>query len=411
MKLSDLHIRRHDDGTYAAVWGPFMLKSGFQPIFKMGTGPTRIGAFEALCRPLRDGLALSPAKFFPMVPQSDRYRVELQTRSVHVLNAPTVLTDQEYLFLNFDPSLFADAASVEMALVILEETLKIADVDRKRIVCEVTEHKTTPTNLLMLVSQIRTRGFRIAVDDFGAADSDMARVRNLSPDIVKFDAQWITGLMDSGTAGADILKDMVASFKDRGIITLFEGMEHGWQLDLAVECGVEFVQGYVLARPQTVPSNFHDFRSKQNMKTEPLAERRIDPNRAEFSRVTPAPKPTPQRADLNSFNSWDREMAASMEAPPMSPAFTNTDRSRFAGAKTLETQPARSMLYTGFWCARCIIRPKTLDFADSDSICDELHDLCMVFILKSNSAKYVPLDCLFSKLPAHRQPPLRPLSW
>jgi EAL domain-containing protein (putative c-di-GMP-specific phosphodiesterase class I) len=343
MKLSDLHIRRHDDGTYAAVWGPFLLKSGFQPIFKMGTGPTRIGAFEALCRPLRDGMALSPGQFFPMVPRNDSYRVELQTRAVHVLNAPTVLTDQELLFLNFDPSMFADSSSVEMALNILEETLKIADIDRKRIVCEVTEHKTTHNNLMTLVSQIRTGGFRIAVDDFGAADSDMARVRNLSPDIVKFDAQWITGLMDSGAAGADLLKDMVDSFKDRGIITLFEGMEHGWQLDLAVECGVEFVQGFVLARPQTVPSNFHDFRAKQNMKDVPQVERRTEFERRENlrpetqRRAEPQPEAAP-RQNVSAFHAWEREISAAMDAPQISPAFADVDRS--APVAPVAPQPA-----------------------------------------------------------------------
>ena len=154
MKLSDLHIRRHDDGTYGAVWGPFMLKSGFQPIFRMGNGPSRIGAFEALCRPIRDGKASSPGQFFPLVPKNDSYRVELQTRAVHVLNAPAILTDREWLFLNFDPSMFTDLQSVDLALSILDETLKIADIDGKRIVCEVTEHKTNEDNLMLLISRI-----------------------------------------------------------------------------------------------------------------------------------------------------------------------------------------------------------------------------------------------------------------
>ena len=121
MKLSDLHIRRHDDGTYAAIWGPFLLKSGFQPIFRMGSGPTRIGAFEALCRPLRDGAASSPGQFFPLVPKNEGYRVELQTLAVHVLNAPAVLTEREWLFLNFDPSMFTDSETIETALSILED--------------------------------------------------------------------------------------------------------------------------------------------------------------------------------------------------------------------------------------------------------------------------------------------------
>ena len=313
MKLSDLHIRRHDDGTYAAIWGPFLLKSGFQPIFRMGTGPTRIGAFEALCRPMRDGVASSPGAFFPLVPMNESYRVELQTRAVHVLNAPAVLTDRELLFLNFDPSMFTDLRSVEMALDILDETLTISDMDRKRVVCEVTEHKTSETNLMLLVSQIRSRGFSMAVDDYGADSSDMERVRKLSPDIVKFDAYWITKLMDSGAAGADLLKEMVKSFKDRGIITLFEGIEYGWQLDLAVDCGVEFVQGFVLARPQTVPSNFHAFRSKQNMNSTGRDERRIETPLYDLSRQrVPALQPDVKGI---AFSAWEQEISSAMEKP------------------------------------------------------------------------------------------------
>ncbi|MGL4404358.1 MAG: EAL domain-containing protein [Notoacmeibacter sp.] len=315
MKLADLHIRRQEDGTYAAVWGPFMLKTGFQPIFRMKAGSTRINAFEALCRPFRNGAASSPGQFFPMVPRNESYRVELQTRAVHVLNAPSVLTDREWLFLNFDPSMFTSKSEVEIALDILDETLKISDMDRRRIVCEVTEHKTDESNLLLLVNQLRNRGFRIAVDDYGADSSDMERVRKLSPDIIKFDAYWITRLMDSGVAGADLLREMVESFKQRGILTLFEGIEHGWQLDLAVECGVEFVQGYVLARPQTVPLNFHDFRAKQDMNVTLRELHASDVVRAGMSNVPMAADDGANKVRPSAFNAWEQEISAAMDSP------------------------------------------------------------------------------------------------
>jgi EAL domain-containing protein (putative c-di-GMP-specific phosphodiesterase class I) len=333
MKLSDLHIRRHDDGTYAAVWGPFLLKSGFQPIFRMGTGPTRIGAFEALCRPIRDGVATSPGQFFPLVPSNDSYRVELQTRAVHVLNAPAVLTDREWLFLNFDPSMFTDLHSVNVALDILDETLKIADVERGRVVCEVTEHKTNESNLMLLVNQMKSRGFRIAVDDYGADSSDMERVRKLSPNFVKFDAYWITRLMDSGAAGADLLQNMVETFKERNITTLFEGIEQGWQLDLAVECGVEFVQGFVLARPQTVPSDFHAFRYKQNMQTSVPQEHRS-------AAVRPGSAPQMQNRPAG-FHAWEHEISASMENPLPKMVLPNAERLPSQPVGQRAPQPAK----------------------------------------------------------------------
>jgi EAL domain-containing protein (putative c-di-GMP-specific phosphodiesterase class I) len=317
MKLSDLHIRRQEDRSYAAIWGPFLLRSGFQPIFRMDGGPTRITAFEALCRPFRDEKVLSPAQFFPLVAQQDAYRVELQTRSVHILNAPTVLTDKEWLFLNFDPSLLTTPQSVTTAISVLEETLDIAEIARNRVVCEVTEHRTDESNLIALVEQLREGGYKIAVDDYGADDSDLDRVRKLRPDIVKFDAYWITKMMDSGSAGTELLKDMVQAFKARDIQTLFEGIEQSWQLDLAVECGVEYVQGFTLSKPQTAPADFHAFRAKQKMSA-PIASNAIKPNNG---------------VGTNGFLAWDREMAASMEAPSYGASYGSGDVSNQAPAR------------------------------------------------------------------------------
>jgi EAL domain-containing protein (putative c-di-GMP-specific phosphodiesterase class I) len=311
MKLADLHIRHHDDGTYTAVWGPFLLKSGYQPIFKMSSGPVRIGAFEALCRPIRQGVPTSPGKFFPLVPKDESYLVELQTRAVHVLNAPAVLTGKEWLFLNFDPSMFTSRGSINDALAILNETLGIAGVERKRIVCEVTEHKTDEAHLMALVGAMRDSGFKVAVDDYGADDSDMERVRKLLPDIIKFDAYWITRLMDSGTAGAELLKGMVNTFRDRGIITLFEGIEEGWQLDLAVDCNVDFIQGYVLAKPQTVPTNFHDFRAKLPGAMPNSAQSALPTS--EVNRFAPVPAAKPPVT--GSMQAWDQQFSALMETP------------------------------------------------------------------------------------------------
>ena len=77
----------------------------------------------------------------------------------------------------------------------------------------------------------------------------------LKPDIVKFDAQWITRLMESGP-GFALLHAMVTNFADQGIETVFEGIEEGWQLELAERSGASMVQGYVLARPEIAPTSF-----------------------------------------------------------------------------------------------------------------------------------------------------------
>jgi EAL domain-containing protein (putative c-di-GMP-specific phosphodiesterase class I) len=80
-------------------------------------------------------------------------------------------------------------------------------------------------------------------------DSDIARVAELNPDIVKFDAQWMSRLLES-SPGHALLTTMVATFRDRGILTIFEGIEEPWQIDLAAQTGVTMLQGYALGRPE-----------------------------------------------------------------------------------------------------------------------------------------------------------------
>ena len=65
--------------------------------------------------------------------------------------------------------------------------------------------------------------------------------------------------MEAGP-GFALLSTMVASFAEMGITTVFEGIEEGWQLELAEKSGASMVQGYVLARPELVPASFSVFR-------------------------------------------------------------------------------------------------------------------------------------------------------
>jgi EAL domain-containing protein (putative c-di-GMP-specific phosphodiesterase class I) len=254
------HIIRQDDGTSVGVWGVFTLKSAFQPIFAFDRGKVRIAAFEGLARPFRGEEALSPYNFFGLIPAADRLHVETLTRTLHLLNAGACLDPSAMIFVNFDPSLFVERAVVEGTLREMRLVLHEAGIDPRRIVCEVTEQTSASSETLdAFVLALRMHGFRIAVDDYGAHDSDAERVRALKPDIVKFDAQWITRLMESGP-GFALLHAMVTSFAEQDIETVFEGIEEGWQLELAERSGATMVQGYVLARPEIAPTSFAQFR-------------------------------------------------------------------------------------------------------------------------------------------------------
>lgn len=253
------HIVRQPDRTAQGVWGVYTLKSAFQPIFRFEDGKLSIGAFEGLIRPFRDGAAVSPGRFFSSVPAADRLHVETLTRTLHLLNAGEFLDPRAMLFVNFDPSVFSQREIAETALREMRLTLHEAGIDPRRIVCEVTEQKSSSQQALAtFVGALRDHGFKIAVDDYGAESSDMERVAALRPDIVKFDAQWIVKLMET-KPGFALLSVMVKEFASRGITIVFEGIEETWQLELAEECGAHMIQGFVLARPELAPTGFAVF--------------------------------------------------------------------------------------------------------------------------------------------------------
>lgn len=247
-------ISRQPNGSHVGIWGKYLLRCAFQPIFAFGNGRMEAVAYEGLIRPFEDGKSVSPAEFFQSISAIDRFGVETLTRNLHVLNAKFRIGESASLFLNFDPSVFVDRAISDAALRDLKLVLHESGIDPNRIVCELTEHKSgSEETLFDFVRTLKANGLKIALDDYGADESDYARVKALQPQIIKFDGGWISKLMES-QAGAALLKAMVGTFRDMGIKSLFEGLEETWQLDLAHECGVDMVQGFVIAVPELIPN-------------------------------------------------------------------------------------------------------------------------------------------------------------
>lgn len=287
LSIALAHIVRNDDGTSTGVWGPFTLKTAFQPIFAFKNGKLAITAFEALVRPFRQDMPVAPSNFFAALPAIDRLSVETLTRTLHCLNAAACLPSDAAIFLNFDPSVFVDRTVADAALHDMRGVLSRSGIEPHRMVCEVTEQRSGSQDTLhQFVARLRSNGFRIAVDDYGSQDSDISRIRALRPDIVKFDAHWITRLMESGP-GFGLLSAMVDIFAKQDILTVFEGIEENWQLELAEKAGASMVQGYVLARPEIVPTSFASFR--------------VDPKLADAPDV---PEALPHPAQTQSGRTW-----------------------------------------------------------------------------------------------------------
>ncbi len=264
---------------FVAIYGPFALRSAFQPIFRqLPNGRLRLEAFEGLVRPVKGGTPVSPFGFFQAILEEDRSFVDGLCRRLHIRNSVELARPKATLFLNFDPGLFDNPAAMAIEAVEVRRLAESVGLPPRQIVCEITEKKARDRRSLLSVTEdFRAHGFRIAVDDYGAEESDIARIELLQPDIVKFDGEWVNGYMETD-AGIELLRDIVNRFRARRITTLFEGLEHAWQVDVAHALKVDLMQGYALAKPKSLPFDFNAlFPEEDQGGPAPVLAQRADP--------------------------------------------------------------------------------------------------------------------------------------
>ena len=249
-----------ENGHFLGHYGPFLLRTAYQPIFRVGRRAAETYGFEGLIRVVTaSGKRLPPDRFFPLIQAEDRFKVENLCRDLHIRNMARFSELPPVLFANFDPSVFGERGRTRMEIARMERLVDEVGVGPERIVCEITEKRAVSADALAhLIDCLRGAGYRIALDDYGADQSDAERIETIAPDIVKFDAAWIKRLLET-PAGYNLLATMVRQFHDRGTETLFEGLEERWQLELAEEMGVRYAQGFILARPELAPANFAEF--------------------------------------------------------------------------------------------------------------------------------------------------------
>ncbi len=116
------------------------------------------------------------------------------------------------------------------------------------VVVEVTESQlATNSTAVEELQVLRSRGVRVAIDDFGAGYSSLARLRSLPVDVLKIDRSFIDGLEDAG--GRSLVEAIVQLGRTLGCELIAEGVETRAQADELTSMGCPLAQGYLFHRP------------------------------------------------------------------------------------------------------------------------------------------------------------------
>lgn len=152
----------------------------------------------------------------------------------------------DVLFVNLTSSLLDDPSSSDDYLL---EQVHRWGMRPDRIAIEVVESGVRSMDTLRsFAERYRRRGFLIALDDFGASHSNLERLVELKPDVVKIDRNLVSGVHDNHykRAVVEAISGLCHSF---GAISLAEGVEHSEELECLTSLGCDLFQGYLLARP------------------------------------------------------------------------------------------------------------------------------------------------------------------
>jgi EAL domain-containing protein (putative c-di-GMP-specific phosphodiesterase class I) len=208
----------------------------FQPIVDLVTGEAF--AHEALARCKVPDYRNPVTLFDQAEKEKDCGRLGRLVRQIAVAKCPELP-----LFLNVHPQELND-----YWLVRPDDPLAFHP---QGVYLEVTESAAIDFFDLCVgvLREVRSRtGAKLAVDDLGAGYSNLKRIVDLEPDVVKLDIQLTRGV-DKNPRQRFLIKQLVILCSGLGAKIVAEGIETNDELAALRDAGVQFGQGYLLAKP------------------------------------------------------------------------------------------------------------------------------------------------------------------
>jgi EAL domain-containing protein (putative c-di-GMP-specific phosphodiesterase class I) len=219
-----------------------------QPIVSFGSG--RWVAVEALAR-FGDG---RPPDLWFAEAQEVGLGVELELVALHKqLDLLGGLPSGITLSVNASPALVLDPRF----------RAAIDGVDMARLTVEITEHAAVHTydEIRDVLLPLRERGLRLAVDDTGAGYASFHHVLRLRPDSIKLDRSLLAHIT-SDPARRAFVTAIVLLGLELGASVTAEGVETPSELETLATLGVDYAQGFLLARPSTQRADWLRWRSR-----------------------------------------------------------------------------------------------------------------------------------------------------
>jgi diguanylate cyclase (GGDEF)-like protein len=222
-----------------------------QPIMSL-SAPHGSLNFEVLLRMReRDGNVITAGRIIPAAESCGRIgmidRWVLKTTLDWLSASREQLSRTQFVCMNLSGASLNDERFVQDTFAMLA-----ANPDAARRLCmEITESVALHDldNTRRFIDQVRSHGVKIALDDFGAGYTSFSYLKDLPADVVKIDGSFIVDMNDD-PANITIVEAIVTLAASLGMRTIAEWAEDQATVQTLAELGVDYVQGYAVARSQ-----------------------------------------------------------------------------------------------------------------------------------------------------------------
>lgn len=219
----------------------FDITMAFQPIVDVRT--KTVFAYEALVRGT-DGAGAGA--ILSRVTDDNRYSFDQMCR-IKAIQLSSQLGMECVVSINFLPN------AVYRPETCIRATIEASDFFNfpiNQIMFEVTEAEPVndPDHLMGIFDEYRDRGFITAIDDFGSGYAGLNLLTKFKPQILKLDMELCQGIAQHPDKKI-ITQGTITTAHALGIGVVAEGIEAQDDLDVLLGLDVDYIQGYILAKP------------------------------------------------------------------------------------------------------------------------------------------------------------------
>jgi EAL domain-containing protein (putative c-di-GMP-specific phosphodiesterase class I)/ActR/RegA family two-component response regulator len=216
------------------------LWMAYQPVVSAVDGS--VYGYEALLRSEEPQLLLPKALFKAAEKVRRIHEVGRAVRDAVASDIEFMPHPSAFAFLNIHPEDLLDPAlylpSAPLTRIAARVVLELTDRASLDSVNDVRER----------IGRLRALGFRIAIDDVGAAQGDASTFGQLEPEFVKIDLPIIRGV-EKDPAKTKMVQALVRLCHNMGKAVIAEGVENEGERDALVDAGCDYLQGFFLGIP------------------------------------------------------------------------------------------------------------------------------------------------------------------